>query len=687
MPTPSCKKFHLALLSTAVLLAYAPVHAADEADATAEVDTELAAITVVGSAGKVGGIKFHDTRSADVIKRSTMDENAVHKVDEAIANQAGVLTNMYGNDNKVDWFKIRGFDASVAIDGNVTTPNGFFVWLPETYGLESIEVIKGANSNLYGASNAGGVVNLVSKRPKSEPAGEVKIGLGTDKRGSIGADYSGVLTEDNSVRYRVVAQARREDSQIEFAHMKHYYFAPSLTWDISDHTNLTVLASYQHEKGRPTNGFLPAYGTLINTPYGKINRDTSMGEPDFDKTDRTQVTAGYEFQHDFGNGWKFSQNYRYSHLDLLNQGVFAWGSDGDRTAYRGYSYSDGDSDVHTLDNRVSKLWQGERFENTLLLGLDYVHSSTDGKNNGFGYVPGLDMFNPQYGADITLTGDPYHIKLRQTGLYAQNQFQWDKHWLLNLGVRHDQAKSSGYIGSSDQGYDVNHTSYNAGLMYQFDMGLSPYVNYSESFRPIAGGDAQNRAYKPYEGRQFEAGVKYSPVDLDGRFSLAYFDLQEKNALVSDASNVQVQAGERRGRGVELQADVNLNDNWSVAAAYTYTDSKQDLSTDNTIRSPMIPRHMASAQVAYQFDAGALSGLKLGTSLRYVGSTTDDQYYAGHTIPSYTLWDAMAQYTFAKDWQVQVNARNLTDKDYVSACSFYCYYGAGRSVEASLSYKW
>ena len=131
MPTPSCKKFHLALLSTAVLLAYAPVHAADEADATAEVDTELAAITVVGSAGKVGGIKFHDTRSADVIKRSTMDENAVHKVDEAIANQAGVLTNMYGNDNKVDWFKIRGFDASVAIDGNVPPPMAFLCGCPK----------------------------------------------------------------------------------------------------------------------------------------------------------------------------------------------------------------------------------------------------------------------------------------------------------------------------------------------------------------------------------------------------------------------------------------------------------------------------------------------------------------------------------------------------------------------------
>ncbi|UOO91391.1 TonB-dependent receptor plug domain-containing protein [Vitreoscilla stercoraria] len=251
MSSTSSKKFHLALLSTAILLAYAPVYATDVPDAATETNTELNAIVVVGSAGKVGGIKFHDTRSADIIKRNSMDEQAVHKVDEAIANQAGVLTNMYGNDNKVDWFKIRGFDASVAIDGNVTTPNGFFVWLPETYGLESIEVIKGANSNLYGAANAGGVVNLVSKRPKTEPAGEVKLGLGTDKRGSIGADYSGVLTEDNSVRYRVVAQARREDSQIEFANMKHYYFAPSLTWDISEHTNLTLLASYQHEKADP----------------------------------------------------------------------------------------------------------------------------------------------------------------------------------------------------------------------------------------------------------------------------------------------------------------------------------------------------------------------------------------------------------------------------------------------------
>ncbi|KGQ70844.1 hypothetical protein OA57_03835 [Chelonobacter oris] len=674
------KTFQYSALATALLLCFNP--------AIAETDSEeLDVIDVVGSVAKIGTLSYDQPQSSVVVSAQQIAESGAKKIDQALNYQAGIQGASFGNDNKSEWFKIRGFDASTTLDGTQTSPNGFFVWLPEIYGVENIEVVKGANSLLYGASQAGGVINLVSKRPTATPKGEVNVGFGNNHQRTVNGDYSGYANESGSVRYRLVAQFRKEDGTQDYTGMKHYYFAPSLTWDISDKTRLTLLAGYQREHGRPTNGFLPAYASLLPSTFGNIARNTYFGEPDRDNMEREQLSAGYEFQHEFNNGWIFSQNYRFNHLDMDLLGVFAWSADNNRTAYRGYSYSKGTSATHSVDNRISKTWTFDNgIENTLLLGSDYLHAKTKGNNNGFGFVPGIDLFAPVYGAPFSVTSTPYHIKNSQWGFYVQDQLRINNDWIFDLGLRHDKAKSNSFVDNTDTSYNISHNTVSGGAMYVFENGLAPYLSYAESFRPTTGVDGYGRVYKPYESKQYEAGIKYAPSFIDGTVSIAYFDLTEKNALVSDSSNISVQAGERRNKGIEVQADLNLTDNWSMSAAYTHNHSRQDLSTTTTIRTPMVAKHTASLWTSYRLQ-GILDGLTVGTGVRYVGSTTDDQYYAGYNVPSYTVWDAMAQYQFDSNWQLQVNATNLTNKKYLSGCSFYCYYGAERLVNATLSYKW
>jgi iron complex outermembrane receptor protein len=645
--------------------------------------TELETISVLGSAGKVGGVQFNTPGSIEVADRIRLDEQQVHKVDEALQYQAGVLTELYGKDNKDNWFKVRGFDASMTLDGTPTTPNGFFVWVPEIYGVESVEIVKGANSFLYGSSEAGGVVNLITKRPKATPEGEINISLGTQNKRGISGDYSGFANEDGSVRYRLVGSVRQEAGTQHNTDMNHYYLAPSLTWDLSARTNLTLLASVQKDQGKPTNGFMPAYGSLIDTPYGKIDRSTSYGEKDADRYLRSQTSLGYEIQHTFDSGWKVSQNYRYSRLNLDWLGVFASWMQNDRLLNRGYSYSKGSTNMHAIDNRVGKTWQGERYTNTVLFGLDYLNSKTDGHNNGNGSAPQIDLFNPVYGQPFAVTATPYMTTTKQLGVYATNQFKWDNKWIVNAGIRRDKIKNDSLSAGAKTDYDVSHNSYNAGLMYVADNGVAPYISYSESFKPAAGSDATGAAYKPYEGRQYEVGVKYTPNWIDGTLSIAYFDLQEKNALVPDPSGISVQAGKRTNKGVELQADVNVTKQLSVLATYTHNNSRQDLKTFETIDTPMVPKDMASVWAKYKFTPA----LQAALGVRYTGSSSDQQYNKGYTLDSFTLLDAMVQYQLSNNWQLQVNARNLTDKTYVSACNFWCYYGPARSVEAQLSYRW
>lgn len=665
-----------------------PSHA-QESDATSPDSVQtLSTITVVGTVGDLQSLDFYAPNSSAVLNRADIEEQGARKLDQTLHYQAGVLSEPFGADNKVEWFKIRGFDASISLDGTPTTPNGYFVWKPEIFGVESVEVLKGPNSLVFGASEAGGVVNLVTKRPHREEALLFQAEGGYPGRMGLGFDYNGIANDAGTAYYRIVAQARREDGLQDGTEMESFYLAPSATFEFSPRTSLTLLTSIQHEDGIPTNGFLSAYGTIIDTPYGMIDRDTNPGEPDFDQLKRTQITAGWLFSHEFSDDWSFKQNYKFSKLDVDQRNVFAYGSDGDREFLRGYTYTDGSTSNHYIDNRISgKLKLGDDVELLPVVGFDYLKSSTSGQNNGFGWAPNLDMFNPEYGAPFDVNATPYDLDTKQLGVYASAQLRVGPRWNFNAGIRHDRAEASGNINGGDASYNVSHNSINVGAMYISDYGVSPYISYSESFKPMAGVDGYGSAYQPYEAKQTEVGVKLEPLWLNGNVTLAYFDVEEKNALISDASNIQSQSGKRTNKGVEIQGDFNITPDTAVKASYTHNHSRQDINTDLTIRAPLIPKHQASLWVSHRFHLPNSSKLTVAAGVRYNGSTEDERYFPGEEISSFTLLDMMARYEMNREWSLQLNARNLTDKTYVSGCDFYCYYGGGRTVDLQLRYQW
>lgn len=643
----------------------------------------LSTVTVIGTVDQLQSLDFYAPNSSAVITRENIDAMGSRKLDQALQYQAGIVGEPFGADNKVDWFKIRGFDASVAIDGTPTTPNGFFVGKPEIFGVESVEVVKGANSLVFGAVNTGGVVNLVTKRPKKIEALAINTEVGNRGKLGVGVDYNGIANSDGFVYYRFVAQARKEDGMQRGTEMDSYYFAPSATVEFSKRTALTLQGSLQRESGTPTNGFMPGYGSLIDTPYGRIDRRTNLGEPDFDRLKRTQATAGWLLRHELSNDWAFAQNYKFTRINVDQQNVFAWSSDNDRQALRGYSFSEGSTRNHYLDNRLSGSVRWGDFKFTPTVGVDYLKSDTEGQNNGFGFVPSIDMFSPVYGAPIAVTGAPYEQRLRQLGAYASTQLQVGSNWNFNAGLRHDRAKNT-----VPGGYDVSHNSFNAGVMYITAFGIAPYASYSESFKPTLGVDANNNPYVPYEGRQAEVGVKLEPSWLNGgTMTLAYFELEEKNALAADASNVQRQIGKRTNHGIEWQGDFKILRDTAVKASYTHNDSNQDVSVTQNVRTPLIPRNQASLWVSHRFAMPAAEGaLTVTVGARYNGSTVDETYYAGRKVASFTLLDLMARYDINRQWALQLNVRNLTDKTYISACDFYCYYGGARTVDLQLQYR-
>ena len=641
-------------------------------------------MVVTGTALKVATPLVETPRPVSIVERDELEERNVQQLDETFRYRSGVLAGHYGSDNNTDWFKVRGFDQATYQDGLRIYREGFYQWLPEPYGLDRVELFKGPSSILYGEAPSGGLVNAVSKRPTAEQRGEINIQAGNRNHRQVGIDTSGPLTEGGDVRYRFVGLYKERDGDLNDTENERYYFAPSLEWDISDDTRLTVLASVQKDDGIPVNPFKLAYGTVQDTPFGRVDPQTNYGAPGYDKDERTQTAVGYEFEHAFNDTWRFEQNFRYSHLDLDLRSTYMMMGTGDgQTAFRGHLQRDGEIDSITVDNRMVGKWYSDRTENTLLLGVDYQDLTLDGREFDNYFYDSVDIFNPQGGIAPVPSDQLARRKIdkEQLGLYAQNQLRIDDRWVLLGAVRHDSAdvRNESELDNNTVDETQSATSWSGGVMYLGDNGLNPYISYTESFRPAAQTTPDGAIFEEIEGEQWELGVKYAPFNWDGYVTAAIFDIKESNSFASAPGGYQTQEGERTSRGFELEGVGYLTDALRLTAAYTYTDARD--ADDN--RAALIPRHMASAWLNYDFQGTALDGLSVGVGVRHAGETVDGDI----TVADYTVGDAMASYDFNRNWTAQLNVNNITDETYVASCDFWCYYGESRSVIGSLRYRW
>ncbi|MGO2509743.1 MAG: TonB-dependent siderophore receptor [Vibrio hibernica] len=677
-------------------------------DATTDsIDT----ITVSASALKVETPLAETPRSVSVINEEQLSVQQPTKLDEALRYQAGVMTQPYGSDNDTDWFKVRGFDAATYLDGNLLASNGYYVWTLEPFGLEQIEILKGPSAILYGEAPPGGVINAISKRPGYSEGGLFQLQVGTNNQQQIGVDTTSFVDQDGDVRFRLVGMMSQRDGMLDETETNRVYLAPSLAWDISPDTSITFLVSYKEDDGVPTNPFKPTYGTLIDTPQGKLDPSTNLGEPGYDKNESKQLSLAYEFEHHFNNVWTFKQNTRYAYTDLLLRSTYAYGSETSADLYRGLVYRDGSTQNISTDNQFIAQWNTTHTENTTLMGVDFQYYKNDGAGNyDFSNSMGSNMgminaFNPNYGSYTPADpsqADNVVITKKQAGLYLQHQVKLDDKWIMKLGGRYDivnidndiDAYSATSTLTSDSVNESNF-SLSGGFMYLADNGLSPYISYAQSFEVLANIDSNtNDLYKPVEGEQTEIGIKYQPDFINGYINLAFYDIEQTNSLISSADGkTQTQAGKKTAQGIELETTIQVTQSLLARANYTYTDSEVvEKEGDKAIQTPLIPENMASAWLEYDFTSVGFNGFVLGAGARYMGSSTGhaSDYYSSQgilNVPSVTLFDAMARYDITKKWRAQVNVNNLTNKEYVASCDYYCYYGEEMSATATLNYRW
>lgn len=629
-------------------------------------------------------------QSISVISGDEMQDRGVKNLATALQYSAGVNTGTYWNDTTSDPYSIRGFSALTLQDGQRAVNSGFDS-VVEPWGAERIEVLRGPSAVLYGQSSVGGVVNIVSKRPTTERIRDVQLIGGSFEKKQIAIDIADAIDENKTLLFRVTALGRDSNATMEEIPDDRYFFAPSLTWKASEDTELTLLGKVQIDRSAfPLP--LPTVGTLYDNPNGKIPFDNFIGEPDFDQNDKDTYSIGYDFRHQFDDTFAFHQVGRYFRSDVERREALMLALQGDnRTVTRRFESRPQESSIFSLDNNVTAKVEGDIYETEFLLGLDLMDTQFESlRYRGTG--SSIDVYNPVYtGAvpQLSLIASSKQDQ-SQVGTYAQAQVKLYDHLALTFGGRYDWANLTTVNRLTDVTTKQRDEAFTGrvGAVYLFDNGLSPYVNYAESFEPVSGTDTNSNPFKPETGQQKEIGLRYKPVGYNAQITVSAFDITRQNVTTTAPSGTgSVQTGEVQSKGLELEILASLAKGLDLKGSYTLADAEvtESNGTDLGQRPAYEPKHMASMWLDYTLQSGAAKGLGFGSGVRYVGKTYSSD--GSIKIPAFALMDATIHYQL-EQFDLRLNVTNLFDKQYVSRCfTSFCYTGEQRAAVLSMNYSW
>ncbi|AAW87854.1 ferrichrome outer membrane transporter [Aliivibrio fischeri ES114] len=723
-------KFNVTLLATAIASSFLfPISAmANDDSASDDVET----ISIFGQAYRNTATKTslepeETPQGITVLDGEVLEQRSVKSLNEALRYVPGVTTEQKGGAvTMYDTFNIRGFDVNQSYyDGLVLQYLNGWNLQPQIdpIAIQQIEVFKGPTSVLYGSMPPGGMVNMIAKTPQKEKSTDVKVATGTGNLVEASIDTTGQFG-DSDFSYRFIALARQKDGQVDYTEEERYVIAPSVDWQVSDRTLINFNMYYQNDPSMGMNSAMPASGMIYDNPNGSTDPSTFVGDKNWSTFEREFFMAGYKINHEFNNNWSFLQNFRYMNASLYQENTYhiqnAYTQDFDPSTGvldRSIYSTDENSIGYTIDNQLSGRVMVGSVEHNLLFGIDYQKLDGDSRYKEFGKTSqfgDFNIFNPNNNmidrGQLSNTADyKDEIGIEQTGVYFQDQVRIER-LVLIAGGRYDKFTSdSDYRGKyEDKGvwYDYSKNdkasqsqfSYRVGALYELESGFSPFISYATSFEPVAGLDAQGNSYKPELGEQVEVGVKYESSDYTKVASASLFNITKSDAMMADptdAYNPQLQIGEIRSRGIELQGQWMISDSWDIAANYTYID--MEITEDDTYNSEgktpiYVPTHAASLWSNYYIYDGILTGTRISGGLRYVGEMEMD---AANTdkVPDYTLADVSIGYELdgisesLTGATAQLSATNLFNTEYYSCYdSANCWYGAEQTVELSINYN-
>lgn len=631
--------------------------------------------------GKVATSILDTPASVSVITEKEIEQRNATTTEEVMQYTPGVITDYYGTDDRNDYFKIRGFQATTYRDG--LTLGSMRGVREEPFAYERVEILRGANSTLFGPADPGGSVNFISKQPKFESFGEGYLSAGSFDHKEAGLDTGGSLNDTETLAYRFTGKIQDAGREYDHSRNDNEFVMGGLTWKPSSHTSATLVLDYLNRDSTPNSGGYPL--------DRKYDRSDFYGEPGFNYHDVERSSITGLITHDFRNGLVLRGNLRYS--DLTDDFGYVYLTD---SAARTGSVVDRDyfgthSDARELIGNTILQYdiRFERIDSSTLAGIEYRDASTEDRSF-YGDAGSIDLANPEYsGAPASLY---VYARSKQDdttrSIFLTQNLALDDRYIITASVRNDNLDlSSRDISGLTSSDNFSETSVSGALTYRISEEASTYISMVESVAPPTIG------VEPERGQQYELGIKYSPLAMNALFSVAVYELNKDDvtiAVVQDNGAIERQTiGESRVRGLDLEARAELTENLTLTAGYSYMDTEvvRGTLTDGTsIRDnefTAAPGHSASVWTHYRVPAMRMT---FGLGARYTGSYYFDAANTSESDPT-TLFDAAFSYQVARGTELALNITNLFDEQHVAGSGTADYYNPGREIKATVSYNW
>jgi len=678
-------KFSLSLAASSLLLTQ--IFAADVALQGVEVseraDDGYRAKT--SEVGKTNTPILEIPQTVNVVTQQQLKDKKPETLAESLQNVSGVS---YGNTTGGIFDSIikRGFGGGR--DGSIMR-NGVPASVMHSFNktVESVEVLKGPSSLLYGAQEPGGIINMVTKKPKYDFSNEIWAGAGNHAYWNAGFDATGPIA-DSGFAYRFIFDKSKKRYWREFGSVENELFAPSLSYKGDDYR---INFAYAHSKSiDPIDRgmyLIPNTGKLL-----PIDKKRRLDEP-FNKLKTTLDTVDVNFEKNIGEDWllrgayAFSRSkHEYGHIRLMNVNLNTG------TATRRNEYYDGFIHrTHAGSLTLNGYAQTGEIEHNLLFGIDaksYYRYRPGGLRDTGAHL-NINIYNPIYGRvglpTVRESGIQYQT-LKTIGFYAQDSINLTENLIYSLGARYEfyrQIARGTVSGPNSTDQKDGKFTWQTGLLYLLTPEWSVYANYAQSFSPqmaISGDDIGD--IKPEEGKSIELGTKFQNDSITA--SAAVFNIDKKN-IMRTVNSVSTPVGEARSRGFEFDFNGRVTQGLSVGASYAYT--KTEVRKDSGAFAVLVgkpleatPKHQASLFANYDFSHLGAKGLRIGGGARYFGSWYT--YYMRTNLPAVpagtgfkmddaVVYDAFISYDTkiaGYETNFSFNVKNLTDKLYYTSSS-------------------
>lgn len=620
------------------------------------------------------------------INQQILKEQLVYDMSDALKNVPGIV-KMQGSAGRAGdgsfYYNLRGFPTRVSmVDGVPATTNSEI----DPADIERIDVIKGPSGTLYGGAvnSFGGLINVVTKKPKDYFGGEASYLLGSYNLNRVTADVYGPITESRKTLFRLNAAYQYQNGFRDSEFRKSMFVAPTFSYQVNDRLKFNLGAQiYTYEGTNTPIIFLPRTRPFIATTPDELgydwkrsysNNDMSLKAPSIN----VKAEINYKISDQWSSQTLISRNYRKT--EGLYQYQFMRGAT-DNLLERNVQWQNGEGASTSVQQNFNGEFKIGKIKNKVLVGLDYLNQSVNNNLSPIVVFDYIDPRNPTAPIAPPITGTYGNITrdlalqkiqtstaplVRNTassniyGAYISDAVYITDRLVTLLSLRFDHYESKGQLdlvkNSNSGPFKQNALSPKFGLSYQIiKERLSAYANYMNGFSnlaPVAQPLADYSGdFKPQRSNQWEVGFKGNLWRNRVNFTVGYYDILVNNMLRADIVNrggtnynVTIQDGEQRSKGIEIETILNPIQGLNIMAGYSYNDSKfvkAAANVDGRRPSSSGPANVFNSWVSYILPIQGLSGLGLGFGVNRVGEqiSVDNSATGQFIFPAYTLVNA------------------------------------------------